>query len=276
MLPGGKIEVDGTKRPVLYVMFSKATVIIFTVYAYLAAVGLILGFSKGKPIIDGSLAFPVHHLSQPVGRFIFRALLTNASGLFGWFWLNADTSYRAIQPFAGMDKGNPQPASENILLDYLCSPPIIVSINAAMKGHLKVAYFSCLSLASNLFPVLVGGLFVVESSTDGIILLTSVRSYYAIYVFIFIYCISVPITFPTRTTMLPRSVLSLGDLASFCYDSRLLAGDEYESVFASSLPTDTRRHMECRLFLMEKKYEISTYRSDLGWRFGFDVARDGA
>ena len=255
-------------------MFSKTRVIIFTIYTYLVAVGLILGFPKGKPIAGGSLTLPIPHLSQSVGIFIFRGLLTNGAGMFVWFWFGADLFYRASQPFAGMYEGNPQPASENILLDYLCSPPIIVSINAAMNSHFKVAYFSCLSLASNLFPVLVGGLFEVEPSTDGIVLLASVRSYWAICVFILVYCISIPLTLPTRKRILPRSILSLGDLVSFCYDSKLLTSPEFESAFTSNLPTDTKKHMECRLFLMEKKYEFFTYRTDSGWRFGFDVARD--
>ena len=295
MFPGGKIKgADKTKRPVLSAqseMFSKGTVIVLTILACIIAGGLIFGLSKGvkperfspssliphiskKSVTGGSLAYPVPNLSQYAGVFIFRGLLTSFSGLFVWFWWSVDLFYRATQPFVGMDEGNPQPASENILLDYLCSPPIIVSINAAMNGHLRVAYFSFLSLASNLFPVLVGGLFVIDSSTGGSILIMSVQSYYAICAFIFVYCISIPITFPTRKRMLPRNILSLGDLASFCYDSKLLTGDEYESAFALNLPTDTRRHMECRLFLMEKKYEFFTYRTDTGWRIGFDVARN--
>ena len=74
--------------------------------------------------------------------------------------------------------------------------------------------------------------------------------------------------------MLPRNIFSLGDLASFSYDSKLLTSPEFESVFALDLPTDTRKHLECKLFLMEKKYEFFTYRTDLGWRCEFDVARD--
>ena len=235
MFPGGKIvKVDNTKRPVLSAetnMLSKTLVILLTINAYLLALELILYYPWGKPIAGGLLTFPIPYLSQSVGIFIFRGLLTSHAGLFAWFWLGADQFYRASQPFASMYEGNPQPASENILLDYLCSPPIIVSINAAMNSHFKVAYFSCLSLASNLFPVLVGGLFVVEPSTDGIVLLASVRSYWEIFFFILVYCISIPLTLPTRKRMLPRRVLSLGDLISFFYDSKLLTGPEFESAF---------------------------------------------
>ena len=231
MFPGGKVKVDNTKRPHPFesVKPNAFVTIAFTIYAYTAAVVLICGFrlSEGKPIGGGLLTFHIPHLSQSVGIFIFRGLLTNCAGLFVWFWLVADLFHRASQPFAGMYKGNPQPASDTILLDYLCSLPIIVSIKAAMNRHIKVACFSFLSLASNLFPVLVGGLFVVEPSANGIVLLASVRSYYAICVFIFVYCISIPFTFPTRNCTLPRSILSLGDLVSFCYDSKLLTSPEY-------------------------------------------------
>ena len=268
---------DNTRRPVLSAesdTFSKTSVIGFTICAYLTAGGLILGFSKGELFAGGTLTIPIPQLSQSVGIIIFRVLLTSGAGLFDGFWSDADLFYRASQPFASMYEENPQSASENILLDYLCSPPIIVSINAAMNSHFKVAYFSCLLLASNLFPVLVGDLFVVEPSTDGIVLLASVRSYWATFAFILVYCISIPLTIPTRKRMLPRSILSLGDLVSFCYDSKLLTSPEFESAFTLNLPTDTKKHMECRLFLMEKEYEFFTYRADSGWRFGFDVARD--
>ena len=276
--PGGKItEVDNVRRQVPSAksdVFGKTMVIIFTIYACLAAVGLILGYSEGEHSAGGLLIIPIPRLSQFFGIHIFRGLLTSGAGLFVWFWLGADKFYRASQPFASMYEENPQSASENILLDYLCSPPIIVSINAAMNSHVKVTCFSCLSLASNLFPIMVGGLFVVEPSTDGIVLLASVRSYWIICAFILVYCISIPLTLPTRKRMLPRSILSLGDLVSFCYDSKLLTSPEFESAFTLNLPTDTKKHMECRLFLMERKYEFFTYRTDSGWRFGFDVARD--
>ena len=257
-------------------MFSKTRVIIFTIYTYLVAVGLILGFPKGKPIAGDSLTLPIPHLSQSVGISIFWGLLTIGAGMFIWFWFGTDLFYHAFQPFTGMYEGNPQPASENILLDYLCSPPIIISINTAMNSHFKVAYFSCLSLASNLFPVLVGGLFMVKPSTDWIILLASICSYWAICIFILIYCISIPPTLPTRKQMLPRCILSLGNLVSFCYNSKLLTSCEFESVFTLNLPMDTKKHMECRLFLMEKEYEIFTYRADSRWQFEFDVVRDWA
>ena len=118
------------------------------------------------------MAFHIPYFFLP-GILDLRGLLVICSEMFVWFWLKADRFYRASQPFAGMYEGNPRPASENIILDYLCCPPIIVSLNAAVNGHYKVAYFSCISLATNLFPVLVGGLFVFEPSVDGFVLLIS-------------------------------------------------------------------------------------------------------
>ena len=135
---------DNTRRPVLSAesdTFSKTSVIGFTICAYLTAGGLILGFSKGELFAGGTLTIPIPQLSQSVGIIIFRVLLTSGAGLFDGFWSDADLFYRASQPFASMYEENPQSASENILLDYLCSPPIIVSINAAMNSHFKVAYF---------------------------------------------------------------------------------------------------------------------------------------
>ena len=176
------------------------------------------------------MAFHIPYFFLP-GILDLRGLLVICSEMFVWFWLKADRFYRASQPFAGMYEGNPRPASENIILDYLCCPPIIVSLNAAVNGHYKVAYFSCISLATNLFPVLVGGLFVFEPSVDGFVLLISARNYSAVCIFIIVYCISIPLAFPTRKRMLPRSILSPGDLVSFCYDSKLLTPENFAMSF---------------------------------------------
>ena len=66
--PGGKItKVDNAKHPVPSAksdVFGKTRVIIFTIYAYLVAVRLTLGFFKGKLFAGGSLTIPIPYLSQ--------------------------------------------------------------------------------------------------------------------------------------------------------------------------------------------------------------------
>ena len=272
MLPGGKItEIKIPECPTLtsrYGSYSKTNVIFFSIFEFCCLVLLVTcGFIGGRGR-DGFLVEFTFHMSPALGRFIFRGLLTVFAGLIAQFWSSTDIFHRAVQPFVGMHEENPQLASENLLLDYLCCLPVLVSIKAATNGHRKVAYFSFLSLSSRLFPVLVGALFTITPLENKITVGASLRTYCAVSIFLLIYCISMPFAWPTRKRALPRAILSLADLISYCYDSKLLTGSEYESVFTLNRPIDTRRHMESRLFLMEEKYEFHA----VGWRVRFDEA----
>jgi len=271
---GGKISgLDTSNRPTLtavYDGFSKPLCIVLAIISYGSAIALITCLAR-EDVRDGC-TFHVPSISEPLARTFFRGFLTTLAGTFNLFWLSADTFYRATQPFAGMQRS--QPATENLLLDYLCCLPVAVSIKAATNSHWKVAYFSWLSLSANLFPILVSALFTSTSVGNGVIVTAPLRNFCVVFIFILIYCISIPFAWPTQKRMLPRSILSLGDLISFCYDSKLLASAEYEHVFALNRPTDTRRHMESRLFLKEERYKFHTYETSSGWRTGFDMVRE--
>jgi hypothetical protein len=73
-------------------------------------------------------------MSLPHANLLFQALPTSLSQLFTYFWSHVDIFHRSTQPFTSMYEG-PKRASESILLDYLCSLPVIVAIKAARKSH---------------------------------------------------------------------------------------------------------------------------------------------
>jgi hypothetical protein len=242
--------------------------IAWTFLAYATAVVVLYGLSP-RGIRNG---FNVK-ISQSLANFIFRGLLTFLSSAFTVFWNIVDIFHRTTQAFAGMHDSLPQPASENFLLDYISLPPVIVSIKAAVKGHWKVAYFSSLALAMNLFPIMVGKVFNTVKTENGVAIRTSLRSLIGTAIFSLVFCISIPFAWPSQTRRLPRNILALGDLVSFCYDSQLLTNQDYASVFELNRPSDTKTHLECKVFLKEDKYVFRVREQGEGhWRAGFDVA----
>jgi hypothetical protein len=238
--------------------------IVWTIILYTAAAAVIFGLSS--PGLKTGFRL---HMTQTRARVIFRALITYLAQMTGLLWLSTDNFHRVMQPFVGMHP-IPGMADENILLDYPCCPPIIVSIKAAMKGHWKVAYFSLLSLARNLFPILVGALFIVFPTSTGVIVVTNLPTFYGVALFVFIYCISLPIAWPRRKRKcLPRPFAGLVDLISYSYHSSLL--NDPNSLFNLDKKTDTRKHMECRLFLAEKRYCFTDDKAGGGQHVGIDV-----
>jgi hypothetical protein len=253
---------------VVYPLLSTPAMIVWTFLACATALVVIYGLSP-RGVRSG---FHVK-FSQSLADFIFRAFLTFISAAFTIFWDVVDMFHRATQPFASMPDSLPRPASENLLLDYTTLPPVIVSIKAAMKGHWKVAYFSLLALAMNLFPILVGTVFNTVKTENGVAIGTSLRSLYGVAIFSLVFCISIPFAWPSRTRRLPRNIFCLGDLVSFCYDSKLLTDRDYASVFELNKPSDTKMHLECKVFLKEDKYAFRVRdEGEEHWRAGFDVA----
>lgn len=139
-------------------------------------------------------------------------------------WQPFDMYFRALQPFS--DLANPRGASaeESLLLNYTSCFPIAVSINAAIAGHYKVAWFSFISLLSITLPILGGGIFTAQffTSEQEVRVAADMPAFYALLVFVIIYAISFLLVWPTRSRHLPHDIQTLADLISFLYQSPLL------------------------------------------------------
>lgn len=139
-------------------------------------------------------------------------------------WQPFDMYFRALQPFS--DLANPRGASaeESLLLNYTSCFPIAVSVNAAIAGHYKVAWFSFISLLSITLPILGGGIFTAQffTSEQEVRVAADMSAFYALLVFVILYAISFSLVWPTRSRHLPHDIQTLADLISFLYQSPLL------------------------------------------------------
>ena len=210
-------------------------------------------------------------ISLTRAHFLFQALPTFISQLFTYFWSHVDLFHRATQPFVGMYEKSKR-ASESILLDYVSAPPVIIAIKAARKSHWKVAYFSLLSLASNVLPTLVGTLFTTISSGSRVTVTVDIQKLSYVAAILLVYCISIPIAWPTRNRKLPRNVDSPTDLFCFCYSSQLLD----DPALDLSDPDYKREDFVQALHRSNKKYRFGFYQgTDKRKHLGIHLQREG-
>ena len=139
-------------------------------------------------------------------------------------WQPFDMYFRALQPFSNLAHPRGASAEGSLLLNYTSGFPIAISINAAIAGHYKVAWFSFVSLLAITLPILGGGIFTAQffPSEQEVRVAADMAGFYALLVFVILYAISFLFVWPTRTRHLPHDIKTLADLTSFLYQSPLL------------------------------------------------------
>ncbi|KAK0125656.1 hypothetical protein ONS96_009490 [Cadophora gregata f. sp. sojae] len=200
--------------------------------------------------------------SANLAAFLFQFSLTFVVTLFTWFWEDLDLFTRSTQPFMYSD--SPQPASENLLLDYNCALPYIVTYTALTNNHWKVARISALAPLQRLLPILVGGSISVVDNGDYTCTCTaSLPIFIVIIVWLFAYIILIP--YETLEAgyrrHLPRNYCSIADILSWTYASKLLNQSE---LFDIDLLDEEKRgqwHFHAKLQLACKKYMFGLYKS---------------
>jgi hypothetical protein len=80
---------------------------------------------------------------------------------------------------------------------------------------------------------------------------------------------------PPPKYRLPRRIISINEVFSYCYQSRLLddIGVDGKPVFSAQDIGEGREHLEARIHLAKKEYQFGLYLGKDGRRhMGFDVA----
>lgn len=168
-------------------------------------------------------------------NFLFSFLPALLATFLSLAYQPIDVYFRAIQPFASLSDPSGASAKESLLLSYPARPPILVSIDAVLNRHYKVAFISFVALTSFTLPILAGGVFVALSfpgpgSTSQIRIVAFMPAFYALIAFLVVYTFSFLVIWPTRRRCLPHGVYTLADLLSFVYQSQLLTDSVFRDV----------------------------------------------
>ncbi|KAH9211362.1 hypothetical protein DL95DRAFT_511204 [Leptodontidium sp. 2 PMI_412] len=200
--------------------------------------------------------------SANLAAFLFQFVLTFIVSQFTWFWEDLDLFTRSTQPF--MHSDSPQPAAENLLLDYNCALPYIVTYTALTNRHWKVARISALAPLQRLLPILVGGsISVVDNGDYTCTCSASLPLFIVIIIWLFVYVILIPyeILEAGYKRHLPRNYCSIADIISWTYASKLL---NEESLLEIDLEDEEKRdrwYFQAKIQVACKKYLFGMYKS---------------
>jgi Protein of unknown function (DUF3433) len=236
-----------------YFNMERSSMLVWTILAL-----MLFGLLLAAAITDMASGIRVS-LPYNIASFLFQWLPVLVVGLYTWFWEDVDTFCRATQPFIGMRE--PKPAAENILLDYTCLPPGIVTYTAIVNSHWKVARVSAISLVQRLLPIIVAGMVTVVDNHDHRTVYASFPLLIISMIFLGSYVILIPLEVMEDGLKrhLPRNYSAIADLISWCYASSLLRCD----ALAASGHDFERWQMEAALRLKRHSYQFGVYRSKL-------------
>jgi hypothetical protein len=205
--------------------------------------------------------------------FRYRFLPVLLMYAFNYIWSGADWYYRATEPYAGMNEA--APATRNLLLDYPSSHPVLATVKAFRNGHWRLAICLALSLASAAPPIVANGIFTITPSEAQLTVSIQKVSFWASFCIIVLYVFCLIVIRPPPKYRLPRRIISINEVFSYCYQSRLLddIGVDGKPVFSVQDIGEGREHLEARIYLAKKEYQFGLYLGKDGRRhMGFDVA----
>ena len=223
-------------------------------------------------------------LSYGLASFIFEFIPTFMVGLYNQFWEDLSLFSRSTQPFINLI--SPQPASNNLLLDYNCQLPYIVTYSAIKNQHWKVARVSAIALLQRFLPIIVGASIQVVENEGICTISASLPQFIIIITWLLFYAVIIPyeVLEAGHKRHLPRNYSSIADILSWTYASRLLrkdiSSDRFENgklagnpfdILKNSRPESSGRdykgyqserwYMEARFRLSCQEYQFGLYKS---------------
>lgn len=163
-----------------------------------------------------------------------------------------------------MHSDSPQPAAENLLLDYNCALPYIVTYTALTNRHWKVARISALAPLQRLLPILVGGsISVVDNGDYTCTCSASLPLFIVIIIWLFVYVILIPyeILEAGYKRHLPRNYCSIADIVSWTYASKLLNEGTLLEIDLEDEEKRDRWYFQAKIQVACKKYLFGMYKS---------------
>lgn len=180
--------------------------------------------------------------------------------LFSVVFFMADVHYRSEQPLHELS--SPQPAEQNLLLDYISPDPVSIIFKALSNGHYRVALFSFLAFTGTYSVVVAGGIFSIDLQSPGYRLLLNRTNFYASFTILIIYLLILPFARAPSTFQYPRKWLSILNTISYVHDSHILASEEFEV----DAKTDEEIHFQARVVISKRKWCFGMYKGINGRR----------
>lgn len=211
------------------------------------------------------LPAPTTSLGFSPANFLYSFLPSLLGMILFLVWQPIDMYHRALEPFARLANPRGETAEQTLLLGYTACAPVEVTIRAALAGHYRVAWISFVALLSITLPILGGGIFTAEFNVPAqeVREVAAMPAYYALVVFIIIYALSFLALWPEPKRHLPHDIRTVGDLASYVYQSRITSDTAFRE-------PRTKTDLVTRLVSVAPgEREIPRYA------FGVYVGRDG-
>lgn len=199
-----------------------ATIAILLLLAF-----LIISYLPSTVITDGflpDLPQAVNKAGFSSSNFLYSFIPALLGLLCLLLWQPIDLAFRRLQPFASMSSAGGSLAEKSLLLSYPSDAPFVVTLKAAVNGHVRVALLSFVTIIAALLPILAGGVFWNEFyvSQQRVRVSAHMTAFYPLTFFLVIYALAYVFVFAGHKRALPNRGVSLADHISLLHQSRLL------------------------------------------------------
>lgn len=198
----------------LWAIIAVVLLLAFLIVSYLPSTAVASGFAPDVPA-------PVNRMGFSSDNFLYSFLPAFLGLLCLLFWIDIDLAYRRLQPYTSLASSPDGVLAErSLLLSYPASKLGLVSLEAALNGHFRVAWLSFNTLIAAAVPILAGGVFWAQFyvPTQSVRISAHLPGYYALTVLVTLYALSYLLAFPPKALR----TLHIGRAQSFADIMRIL------------------------------------------------------
>ncbi|KAI5208692.1 hypothetical protein E4T39_01290 [Aureobasidium subglaciale] len=201
----------------IWVFVAVALLLAFLVVSYLPKTAITAGFLPDLPEAINSFGFSS-------SNFMYSFVPSLLGLLCLLVWQPIDLAFRRLQPYASMSSAGGCLAEKSLLLSYTADAPFVVTLKAAVNGHIRVAILSFVTLIASTLPILAGGVFWNQFfiPQQRIRVSAHMTAFYPLTVFLVIYALAYTLAFAGHKRALPNRGITLADTISLLHQSRLL------------------------------------------------------
>lgn len=196
----------------------------FLVVSYLPETAVSAGFLPKLPNAVNSFGYSA-------SNFLYSFIPALLGLLCLLLWQPIDLAFRRLQPFASMSCAGGCLAEKSLLLSYPADAPFVVTLKAAVNGHVRVAVLSFVTIIAAILPILAGGVFWNQFyiAEQRVRVSAHMTAFYPLTVFLVLYALAYTLIFAGHKRALPNRGVSLADTISLLHQSRLLNDPVFQS-----------------------------------------------